>query len=128
MKTTVGSAKERGRASVQPLQQSGEIMLIVTNTMCVISAAALDASAAHVLGHALIRLAEQTEADQAERAAGYVAKYEAKNEKPISEARRQLNAYWAEQAKKEQGARCHGDQCAAGQIACPSPKDCGVAA
>jgi hypothetical protein len=26
------------------------------------------------------------------------------------------------------GARCHGDQCAAGQIACPSPKACGVAA
>lgn len=25
------------------------------------------------------------------------------------------------------GARCHGDQCAAGQIACPSPKACGVA-
>ncbi|MDT7522023.1 hypothetical protein RAE21_06305 [Rhodoferax sp. TBRC 17198] len=26
------------------------------------------------------------------------------------------------------GARCHGDQCAAGQIACPSPKACGVEA
>jgi hypothetical protein len=30
--------------------------------------------------------------------------------------------------EKWAGARCHGDLCAAGQIACPSPKACGVAA
>lgn len=29
--------------------------------------------------------------------------------------------------ERKQGVRCHGDMCAGGQVACPSPKACGVA-
>lgn len=39
--------------------------------------------------------------------------------------RRTLDAF---RAKDAGGVRCHGYMCAAGQLACPTPKACGVAA
>lgn len=33
-----------------------------------------------------------------------------------------------ESNEKESGVRCHGDGCAAGQIACPTPNACRVSA
>lgn len=39
-----------------------------------------------------------------------------------------LEGYRAKyEAKQAGGVRCHGDLCAGGQVACPSPKACGVA-
>lgn len=106
MKTSVGSTKAGGRASVQPLQQSGEIMIAVTSPTGTISGAALDMHSAYVLGAALVKLAEQ-----AERAQNVTLP----------------KAYEVTEVHVN-GVRCHGDLCAAVQISCPSHKACGVAA
>jgi hypothetical protein len=81
MKTTAGSQHAGGRVSVWPLQNSGEITIAVTAPTGDISAASLDAHAAHVIGTALIQLAVQAEAaDRQNRSQieQYRAKYDTK--------------------------------------------------
>lgn len=62
MKTTVGSTKVKGRATVQPLTLSHEVLLSVTSATGEIAGAALDIHSAMVLGQALVKLAEDAEA------------------------------------------------------------------
>jgi hypothetical protein len=66
MKTTV---KTGATNHVQVDRIGPNLVGLEINNFGLYECAYLDKSAAHVLGHALIRLAEQIEAEQAERAA-----------------------------------------------------------
>jgi hypothetical protein len=66
MKTTV---KTGATNHVEAERIGRDLIALEINNHGVYECAYMDKSAAHVLGHALIRLAEQIEAEQAERAA-----------------------------------------------------------
>jgi hypothetical protein len=111
MKTTVGSVTKGGRASAELLDISHEIFLTTTDINGKSTGAFLDIHSAYVLGMALMRHAKKAE----ERA----------DWDQIGAAALELGE--KQEQEERAGARCHGDLCAAGQIACPTPKACGVA-
>ena len=98
MNTTVGSTQGKGKVRVQLLPVAGEIMLSAFGPTDEVAGAALDAHSAYVLGSALIRMSERIDAER------------------------------GRSTTADCGIRCHGDLCAAGQLPCPSPVACGVAA
>lgn len=118
MKTQVGTTQEKGRIRAELLPISGEIMVMTISPMHDMAGAALDAHSAYVLGYALVRMAEKLDAEHGQPPAAH----------RFASFGDQKNRRCIECNVVEGGVRCHGDACAAGQLPCPSPKACGVAA